>query len=154
MDANGDLIIVPVKIEEHVWGEKKIPSGFFNIPEAKNISAVIFSNDASFGKFNRMGLLNGFAPEGSEMIREGLKVNHDVNAKMPLSFNLEVGSPHYHENWTEGLEVYHNPNALHPLSENVFRGAAHHYLLPDGKIKTYLPDFHPLGSITKVKHLD
>lgn len=153
-DANGDITIVPVKIKEHVWGKKKIPSGFFNIPEAKNISAVIFSNDASFEKFNRMGLLNGFAPEGSEMIREGLKINHDANAKNPLSFSLEVGSPHYHEQWTEGLEVYHNPNALHPLSKNVFKGAAHHYLLADGKIETYLPDFHPIASITKVKPLD
>ncbi|CNH85533.1 hypothetical protein [Yersinia intermedia] len=154
VNGDGDLTIVPVKIEEHVWGEKKIPSGFFDIPEAENISAVIFSNDASFGKFNRMGLLNGFAPERSEMIREGLKVNHDANATLPLSFRLEVSSSDYHEYWTEGLEVYHNPNALHPLPANIFKGAAHHYLLPDGKIKTYLPDFHPLGSITKVKHLD
>lgn len=154
VDDSGSVTIVPVKIEEHTWGKKVIPSGFFNLPEAENISAVIFSNDASFGKFNRMGLLNEFAPEGSEMIRTGLRINHDVNAISPQSFSLEVGSPSYHEQWSEGLEVYHNPNALHPLSRNVFQEAANHYLLADGKIKTYLPEFHPLGSITKVKHLE
>ncbi|HHC4088448.1 TPA: hypothetical protein ACN74H_004423 [Klebsiella pneumoniae] len=148
------MTIVPVKIEEHTWGKKVIPSGFFNLPEAENISAVIFSNDASFGKFNRMGLLNEFAPEGSEMIRTGLRINHDVNAIRPQSFSLEVGSPSYHEQWSEGLEVYHNPNALHPLSRNVFQEAANHYLLADGQIKTYLPDFHPLVSVTKVKRLE
>lgn len=154
VDDNGSVTIVPVKIEEHIWGKKVVPSGFFNLPGAENISAVIFSNDASFGKFNRMGLLNEFAPEGSEMVRTGLGIIHDANTVRSQPFCFDVGSPSYREMWSEGLEVYHNPNALYPLSRNVFPKAANHYLLADGQIESYYPDFHPLGSITNVKSLD
>lgn len=40
-DAHGNIVAKPTKIIEHRWGEKVVPSGFFDIPEAKNVSAVI-----------------------------------------------------------------------------------------------------------------
>ncbi len=52
----GVLAIIPKKIEKHTWGDKEIPSGFFELPGAENVSAVIFSNSGTISKFNRMGL--------------------------------------------------------------------------------------------------
>ncbi|MBW5981349.1 hypothetical protein CF026_23290 [Klebsiella michiganensis] len=149
-DDNGQLQILPRRIDEHRWGGKVIPSGFFNLESSEHISAVIFSNDASFGKFNRMGLSNGFAPEGTQMRRVGTHYNPDPNATEPLPFYLNVNDPSYQELWIEGLDVYHNPNALIPLSPSFFENAAHHYLLPDGNVRTNYPAFQPQGSITRI----
>ena len=148
-DNLGNISIFPVRISEHSWQGKKIPSGFFNIPDAKYISAVIFSNDASLGKFNRMGLVNNFSPEGSEMIREGLAFDDDTS--WPKPFRLKVESRYYSEKWSEGLEIYHNPHALYPLDKEAFPYAAHSYQSADGTIDTFMPKFHPIASITKVK---
>lgn len=150
-DETGQLQILPRRIDEHRWGDKVIPSGFFTLENSEHISAVIFSNDASFAKFNRMGLINGFAPEGTQMRRVGLQYNPDPNATEPLPFYLNVNDEHYHELWIEGLDVYHNPNALIPLSPSVFENSAHHYLLPDGNVITNYPAFQPQGSITQIR---
>ncbi|MBD9643633.1 hypothetical protein IB231_08350 [Pantoea sp. PNT02] len=149
-DDNGQLQILPRRIDEHRWGEKVIPSGFFNLDNSEHISAVIFSNDASFGKFNRMGLMSGFAPAGTQMRRLGTMYDPDPNATEQLPFYLNVNDENYQELWTEGLDVYHNPNALFPLSPSIFENAAHHYLLPDGNIRTTFPEFMPYGSITRI----
>ena len=44
-------------IHEHVYRTRKKPSGFFFLPEAENISAVLFSDGGTISKFNRMGLI-------------------------------------------------------------------------------------------------
>ncbi|HGH0940076.1 TPA: hypothetical protein ACJHI9_003533 [Yersinia enterocolitica] len=149
-DENGQLQILPRRIDEHRWGRKVIPSGFFNLNNSEHISAVIFSNDAFFGKFNRMGLINSFAPEGTQMRRVGTQYNLDPNATEPLPFYLNVNDESYQELWVEGVDVYHNPNALIPLSPSVFKNAAHYYLLPDGNVRSNFPAFQPLGSITRI----
>lgn len=41
---------------EHVWGDKRIPSGFFYLPNAAHITAVISNRQGTISKFNRMGL--------------------------------------------------------------------------------------------------
>ncbi|WP_100158543.1 hypothetical protein [Proteus columbae] len=149
-DENSQLQILPRRIDEHRWGDKVIPSGFFNLENSEHISAVIFSNDASFGKFNRMGLINGFAPEGTQMRRIGTQYDLDPNATKPLQFDLNVNDESYQELWIEGLDVYHNPNALIPLSPSIFKNAAHYYLLPDGNVRSNFPAFQPQGSITLI----
>ncbi|EAO5054146.1 hypothetical protein FZH48_24080 [Salmonella enterica] len=150
-NENGELQITPRLIGEHRWGDKTIPSGFFNLENSEHISAVIFTNDASFGKFNRMGLMNGFAPEGTQMRRVGTRLNPDPNATEPLPFVLNVNDESYQESWIEGLDVYHNPNALIPLSPLIFENAAQHYLLPDGNVRSNYPAFQPQGSITQIR---
>ncbi|WP_279497938.1 hypothetical protein [Aeromonas veronii] len=47
------------KIKTHRWNGKEIPSGFFYQEQAENISAVMFSNQATIPKFNRMGKIAG-----------------------------------------------------------------------------------------------
>ncbi|MDF0542758.1 hypothetical protein PX699_10425 [Sphingobium sp. H39-3-25] len=148
-DENGKLVIAPRRVMEHRWGDKIIPSGFFEQPGAENVSAVFVNNSGTISKFNRMGLQGGFGSGKVLMMREGTAVDHDHNALEPQFFRAIVNSEGYTEQWVEGANIFHNPNAMHPVPEEWFPGAAHHRLLPDGQMLSTTPDFHPFGSITR-----
>ena len=147
-DNYGRLIITPRRINKHKWGTKEIPSAFFDLPGAENISAVVFSNSGTISKFNRMGVLAGFGSRRVGLIRKGYAVNHDPDSDNPNEFRCIVRPPVYCESWSEGLDVYHNPRAIHPVNPEMLPAAAHHWLLGDGQIKSLTPKFHPLSSIT------
>lgn len=153
-DANGKLIITPVKIEEHVWGEKKVQSGFFSLPGSENISAVITNSSATISKFNRMGVLAGFGSKRVNLVRKGTAANPDQNSEIPLQFEHHVNAPGYVESWIEGMDVYHNPQALHPLDHVALPGAAHHWLQADGQLRSQVPRWHPMGSVTQIILID
>ena len=146
--SNGLLKIIPKKIAEHRWGTKIIPSGFFDMPGAENVSAVLFNNSGTIAKFKRMGVLAGFGSRRLKMFRKGYAVNPDPNATLPRPFRYVVNASDHRETWTEGLDVFHNPRAKHPIKPAMLPGAAHHRLLKDGQIESLMPTFHPLASYT------
>lgn len=148
--AGGTLVITPTKVETHVWGQKTVASGFFALPGAENISAVISNASATIAKFNRMGVLAGFGSKRVHLVREGTAANIDPNSELPTSFIHDVNSPDYNETWMEGMDVYHNPNAARPLHPAMLPGAAHHWLRADGQLKSYVPEWQPFGSITRI----
>ncbi|WP_404365195.1 hypothetical protein ACIHQR_33305 [Corallococcus coralloides] len=150
-DPQGQLRVYPRKIPSHKWQGKEIPSGFFNLPEAENISAIVFSNSGTLSKFNRMGVLAGFGSPRVRMTRLGQAVDPTPNAVVPKDFKLSVNSPDYTETWVEGLDVYHNPKAKHPLDPSMIPGAAHYFIQPDGYIESVSPAWHPLGSVTHIE---
>lgn len=149
-DAAGKLIITPRKIMTHKWGEKEIPSGFFNLPGAENISAVIANTGATISKFDRIGVMAGFGSKRARLVRRGFAADPDPNAEFPKEFVMDVNSAKYHETWIEGLDVYHNPKAKYPLSPDMFPGAAHHRLLENGMVESLMPQWHPLSSQTLI----
>lgn len=149
-DAQANIVAKPIKIIEHRWGEKVIPSGFFNIPDAKNVSAVISTAGGTISKFNRMGVLAGFDAGDVLMKRTGILVDPDPTTTNPLIFEAMVNADGYRENWVEGLNVYHNPHAVIPLEEHLIPNAAHHYCDADGNRTTNAPQFHPLESRTEI----
>ncbi len=130
-DFRGNLIPASVPVTEHVWGQKRVPSGFFYLPEAENVSAVISSREATLSKFNRIGLKAGFGSPRVRMIREGTRYVPDRNRREPEHVRVSVNSRRYRERWEDGLEVYHNPNANIPLDPRVFPTAMHHTLEGD-----------------------
>lgn len=146
-DADGKLIISPLKIDKHRFGTKEIPSGFFFLPEAENVSAILFSNSGTISKFNRMGKLAGFGSSDIRLFRNGLCHDHSPNAHLPRKFYHEVAPGLVTETWAEGLSMFNNPNARHPVPKELFPTIAHHEFL-DGDIVSRLPDFHPYSSIT------
>ncbi|GHV46043.1 hypothetical protein AGMMS49546_33320 [Spirochaetia bacterium] len=146
-NENGNLIIIPEKIEKHIHGSKRIPSGFFDIPESENISAVLFSSSGTISKFSRMAIQAGYAVQNIKTFRWGMSHNHNENASLPNMFHYEVTEKST-ETWAEGLNVFHNPKAKKPLDPDVFPGIAHHFLRKDGIIESWLPEFHPYASIT------
>jgi hypothetical protein len=127
-DSKGQLTILTDKIREHRYGPKVIPSGFFDLEGAENVSAVMFNSSGTISKFNRMGYLGGFGSHRVRMIRAGTCVDHDANASEPETFRLDVNHPNYSEDWVEGLTVIHNPRALLPLPRDWIPGASHHYM--------------------------
>ena len=149
-DNYGRLKITPQRVNEHRWGNKVIPSGFFNLPGAENVSAVVFSNSGTISKFNRMGFLAGFGSHRVVMVRLGTSVKHDPDSAAPCTFRHVVNAPEYSETWVEGLSAFHNPRAIHPIDPDMLPGAAHHRLLQDGMMESITPDFHPFGSFTLI----
>ncbi|HEX2241084.1 MAG TPA: hypothetical protein VHJ82_08100 [Actinomycetota bacterium] len=145
---NGDLVITPTKVETHRWGAKEVQSGFFRLPEAENVSAVIFNSSATISKFNRIGLVAGFGSKRVRLVRAGTKYDPDPNASEPKGFQVEVRQDNYSESWIEGMDVFHNPSAKRPLDPEMLPGAAHHRLRDDGQIKSLIPKWHAYASVT------
>lgn len=143
------LIIEPQKIEAHRFGKKSVPSGFFDLPLAENISAVLFSNAGTLAKFDRMGVVGGFGAAGHKYFRIGLKYNPDPNAVSGIPFTADVSAMDYEEYWTQEIQVFHNPNAKHPLGFEALLGATHNYV-EEGMLKSDVPSDAVLSSFTAI----
>lgn len=148
IDHEGKLHIAPVKIEGHQFkGKKPIPSGYFFTEGAEHVSGVLFSATGTISKFIRMGKVAAFGNPEVRILFHGTCYKHDPNAVVPEAFSFEVDDE-YEETWAEGLSLFHNPRALHPVSPHMFPSIAHHFLSDDGRIVSYLPEFHPYSGIT------
>ncbi len=141
------LIIKPHKITEHKFGEKTVPSGFFDQPLAENVSAVFFSNAGTLAKFDRMGVVAGFRTEGVNYFRAGYKYSANPNATMGDYFFSDVTAEEYEEYWGEEIQVFHNPNAKFQFQFEALVGATHHYF-EDGLLKSITPVGTVLSSYT------
>ncbi|HUA67930.1 MAG TPA: hypothetical protein VMA13_05220, partial [Candidatus Saccharimonadales bacterium] len=146
-DGSGKLHVEEHPIQEHRWGKKRIPSGFFNQPETENVSAILFSNAATISKFDRMGKLAGFGEPDVKLLRVGTKLNPDPDATEPIAFCVEIEPGMYSESWTEGIQIYHNPRALLPIPPELFAGCAHHSMR-DGRRIHIIPDSFVYSSNT------
>lgn len=148
-EDDGSLTIVPEKVRTHRWGSKQIQSGFFNLPDAENVSAVFFNSSGTISKFNRIGVVAGFGSPRVRLVRSGLVVDLDPNASIPKPFSVAVDEA-YSESWIEGTDIYHNPRARNPIDPGMIPGAAHHRLLSDGTVETVAPAWQPLTSLTSI----
>lgn len=138
-------------IDEHVWEGLREKSGFFRLPNAEHISAVVINSQGTLPKFNRMAYLAEFGNRRIRMVRTGFaRGEHNPGNPMPKPFVHEVYAPAYNESWVEGMVVLHNPNALIPLDPELIPGASHEFLQPDGRIMSLVPDFHPVFSMTAI----
>lgn len=148
-DEKGILHVTETRIAEHRWKQKRIPSGFFNLPGAEHVSAVLFSNSATLSKFNRMAKLAEFGDPDLLMFRIGTRHNFDPNATEPIPFSIEVTAEKYSETWSEGVHVYHNPRALVPIPHDIFEGCSQHFFEEGRRVAT-LPPPHIYASRTIV----
>ncbi|WP_426763051.1 hypothetical protein ACP3TD_11555 [Pseudarthrobacter sp. 1G09] len=148
-DSTGLLTVTPRQITEHKWGQKTVQSGFFSLPGAEHVSAVIFNSSATISKFNRMGVGAGFGSDETVMIRQGFFADPDPQASQPLPYVHFVVKDDP-ETWIEGMDVYHNPRAKYPLEPGLLPDAAHHRLMADGRIETQFRGWKPLQSRTSI----
>jgi len=151
-DADGKLVITEHPIDVHENGVKQIPSGFFNLPDAENVSAVLFTNTGTIAKFLRMGHQGPYRDPELKVLRFGTRYRHDPNATLPAPFMYEVGDPEAMETWRQGTVLIKNPKALYPLPDE-WLGAGIEEDLIDGKIVTTWckhEPFIPYGSITQI----
>lgn len=149
---DGKLEISAIKNSDHVYGEKTVPSGFFDLPGAENISAVLFSNAGTLAKFDRMGIAAGFAPADHRYFRFGTRYNHEPNAVVPIPFYQEIKLDNYEEYWSDELQLFHNPNAKRPLSPDQFGGITQHFF-KDGEVYSLTPENTVLASQTIIVRL-
>ncbi len=138
------------KIDTHTWEGKEISSGFFNQENSENISAVLFSNQATIPKFNRMGKIAGLGCDDVHMIRQGLMYNPNPDALTPIPFSKDVDDPDYEESWADGLVMYHNPNAIHPVDPDIFHDISHISYSDEKGFHGFHQPFDILDSITIV----
>lgn len=144
---DGTLYFETAPVEEHKYGEKAIPSGFFDLNGAENISAILFSNSGTISKFTRMGVCAGFGKEDFKYYRAGTLFNPDPNAEVGIPFVVDVGSDEYGEFWSDDLQLFHNPNAKNPLKREWFPNVTHHYF-ENGKYYSIDSELRVLSSIT------
>lgn len=138
-----------VKGDEHLYGGKKIPTRFFDLPGADNVSAVIFSNAGTLPKFNRMGLCAGFIPVKHMYLRQGYRYDPSPDAYVGIPFQENVLSEDYEENWSDELQVFHNPNASNPISPDAFGGIVQYYF-KENELYTVTPNDSVIASFTAV----
>lgn len=151
-DAEGTLTLTPEHVATHEFEGKQIPSGLFTLPEAKHLAAVLFSNNATVNKFNRIGTELGYGPDDVAMIRVGSMWDPDPNAALPQPFGYLVGEdgPEGQEPFSEGWHVFHNPHTDNPLPPEALPAFAHHELLEDGHVLTTSPRLDPFNSQTRI----
>jgi hypothetical protein len=147
--VDGELVTRAVRGGDHEYKGKVIKTGFFDLPVAENISAVVFSNAGTLAKFDRMGIAAGFIPQGHKYFRTGLRFNPDPNAVHPIPFAEEIGRGDYVEYWSDELQIFHNPNARNPLPEAAFGGVTQHYFR-DGQQVSITPERTILASRTLI----
>lgn len=86
----------------------EVPMGYFSNGDMPEISAVIFSNTATFGK------VRALSDDPRQMVFEHLRFNRDgIKPHHRTSLKSE-----YQETLLEGLHVYHNPTARYSLSSD------------------------------------
>ncbi len=134
-------------IKEHTYAGKTIPSGFFHLPDAKHVSAVLFSDSGTIAKFNRMGKIAGFGDHSVIMARVGQRFPKS-DSERPEPFRVLVEAK-YREKWAEGIWIFHNPNAQIPLASELFPDVAHVYF-ENGGCVIYLADTFPIWSKTLI----
>ena len=147
---NGRLIVEARPVTEHK-GSKTIPSAFFTLPGAENISAILFCNAGTVPKFNRLGVQDGLAAGSVRLVRHGTCYDHTPNSAVHAIFAYEVGALNAPtEPWRDGAVVIHNPHAAVPLPEE-WLGAMSEEALEGGTVVTTWRDhFLPYRSLTQV----
>lgn len=146
---SGNLVSPYTRINEHVWGDKRIPGYFFGQEHTEHVSAILFSNAGTLSKFNRMGVLAGFGDTNVRLVRTGTAFDPSPEAVTPRTFQVNVRDPDYKERWADELQVFHNPNAIHPLDPELIPQATHHYL-EDGAVISHIADNKIMSSITSI----
>lgn len=145
--SNEPLKVENRKIEYHEHGTKRVESGFFNLPNAEYVSAVISSNEGTLPKFNRMAFEMEKYPR-VRFIRSGLCVDQEPGQRAGKGFGFLVGDDDDCEDWLTGVHVHHNPNALHPLPVDFFKAADSQFWFKGGEIDGAVRDFSPIYSVT------
>ncbi|WPG40910.1 hypothetical protein [Variovorax sp. EBFNA2] len=137
----------------HELGEL-FPDGFFGHQEAEHVSGVLFCNDATIAKFNRLGQ-EEHAASAARMLRHGACLADNGDSSTPTGYAYEVGQRGtQREQWNEGTVLIHNPFALHPLPPD-WLGASAELKCKDGQTTECLArGFHPFSSTTELLRQD
>lgn len=139
-------------IKEHKWQDKVIPSNFFAQKDSENISAVLFSNQATLPKFLRMGKLAGMGSKDINITTS--KLIYSLDEKI-IKKTEDINNTSYTENWCDGIIMLHNPYAKFPVDPNLFPSITHLFLEKDTnqiQILSVNPTILSINNIILRKH--
>ncbi|MFF0532878.1 hypothetical protein ACFYT3_31460 [Nocardia amikacinitolerans] len=137
-DPSGRLTVRSSPLTAHQYNGKSIPSGLFAQPEAEYLSGILFTNEHTVGKFDRLGTQKGYDPPGIARFRFGAAYDPDPDAVEPAIFGYVVGDPAtgFEETFTDGLHLFVNPRAKRPIDAAALPGITVHELNDDGNTVT------------------
>lgn len=139
------------KVNHFIWKGKTVEAGFFDLPGAENISAILFSNNATITAFNRMGHLAGLSADTTKIFRAMDIYNPERGSIIPIRKVINIDDKDYEEDWGDSLVMYHNPHALLPVDINCFPDISHMFFdEQDLLISGYPVPFEVLNSMTVV----
>jgi len=144
-DTLGNLVKVDY-IEKNIFekcSKVEIPA-LFNSDESKYISGILFFNDLSVEKFNRIGFING--SQENIIIWRTCDLYDPENSK-PKEIFYDLRDDTLNEDWKQGVSIFHNPNALHQIDVKLFEGFRQVWF-KDGKLDGIMPEVFPFNSIT------
>lgn len=132
-------------VVQHEYGGRSIPSGFFSYPRAENVSAVLYANQWTVSRFDRIA--RQAAGWSAELVgrRQGpYLLPGDEFANRQFEHRLgDAGTPD--ESWWEGVTIFHNPRALRPIAHDALRCTSA-FRVRDGLVERDVYEFHPLSS--------
>ncbi|MBF5037952.1 glycosaminoglycan attachment site [Methylophilus sp. 13] len=110
-----------------------LPLGYFCTPEYSDISAVIYSDVATWGKIRAMA-------NNPDAMSFYTTFHPNPNGLEPIVKNASKAE--YNEDLLDGLCIFHNPYAKHPLSPRIFdhERIAQAHIKPDGELYFDHPD--------------
>ena len=159
-DIGGRTQARPVWVS-HLQGPSAFPAGLFANDQHSELSAVIFSNACTLGKFNRVAIATLGVPEGLRYMRVGKFFDRTPGALEGIPFCLDVTSDDYkhlwpagREPWSAELEVFHNPFARHPVAFDLLPEATHWFDKDGEVISSTIYEHSILWSKTMILNLD
>jgi len=142
-----DVKITESKVQIHQLYNQEIPN-FFESPGSENISAVLYSNSATVGKFSRMGYLKGYGKENTtNFFYSGSCYNHDKNSLGLTQFLFDLKrDPDAIDDWRFGTSISYNHNAQVPLSFDFFDNMTQYMYDNDAGFFRKMLSFHPYNA--------
>lgn len=115
-------------------GRTPLPTGLFLDDRYKDVSAVIFSSLATFGKARALSNSKG------SFVFQAIRIRNNVE---PIQIGALLAD--YRESLRDGLRLFHNPHALHPVSDNLFsKDDVRQFRLVEGHLESTC---HPDGDL-------
>lgn len=115
-------------------GRIPLPTGLFLDDRMKEVSGILFSSLATFGKARALSNSDGI------FIFHAIRIRNNVEP-------IRIGAPKadYRESLRDGLRLFHNPYAAIPLPDGLFEpDDIREFRLVDGKMRTTC---HPDGDL-------
>lgn len=149
-DEQGKAVIKPRPVAQHRFRDKVIRSGFFNRPEHRYISAVLFSNAATISQFQRIAIEQGITDPSLHVSRFGVCYDPNPNALVAAQFSYEPEPGVHRETFAQGMRVLHNPSAAIPLDPDFLMDVSQMTLTAEGLVEVRHPEFAPFASMTVI----
>lgn len=148
-DEAGNLVIKTEPVEFHRYGDKQIPSGFFDFEGSEHVSAVLWTNAGTVSKFTRMAIAGPYPDDDLTVLRFGRRFDDHPNADKSKPFAFIVGDADAPaESWGSEANLFHNPNARHPVPIGLFETVTDSTFVDGVYADLFKSDFTPIMSVS------